>query len=385
MDKKVVNSEKTSSDEIIEKSQKAVVFPISKIHWNACTRNPGHKDFIPLKTFNSEHLPEKYRNKDILNYIISLAALTVRIVVTLRSPERPADYLYFCGNGTLWTGTGTVTNIKHKNLKALKHVCITESTPAVISIKTACHVVYDSLEASNCHVDFFFDDEKNVDGVKQVSGKSVSNKNEEEDWSIFECHTTDVSLIKTIISNLKLISKSRYVQPLSERMAVIASHPHGMSKHISVGRWTYGSRNPCMEQRHKSFPNLSIHILNDSIKYTLFPWQPIDVVVNSSRVTDKPIQLFSELVGIECDVHFPDGTTSKCHVWQVDRTVKYTKMSLINECGIGINVPSEQLYLELQLSNGDTQVMKDDKLLEYYWNDLTASSTIFLKISQYEL
>ncbi|KAI8779890.1 hypothetical protein BgiMline_031396 [Biomphalaria glabrata] len=385
MDKKVVNSEKTSSDEIIEKSQKAVVFPISKLHWNACTHNPGHRDFIPLKTFNSEHLPEKYRSEDILNYILSLAALTVRIVVTVRSPERPADYLYFCGNGTLWTGTGTVTDIKPKNLKALKHFCITESTTAVISIKTACHVVFDSLEASHCYVNFFFDDEENKEGVKHVTGKIVSIKNEEEDWSIFQCHTTDVSLIKTIISNLKMISKSRYVQSLSESIAVIASHPHGMSKHISVGRWTYGSSNPCMEQRRSFSPNLSIRILDDSIKYTLFPWEPIDVLVNSSRVTDRPVQCFSEPVGIECDVHFPDGTTSKCHVWQVDRTVKYTKMSLINECGIGINVPSEQLYLELQLSNGDTQVMKDDKLLEYYWNDLTASSTIFLKISQNEL
>ncbi|XP_059162126.1 uncharacterized protein LOC131945136 [Physella acuta] len=66
-------------------------------HYTRCKKNPGHVNFIPVKDFNLDHLPSRYRDVIMLEVIKALSALTVMIKVKYTSLERPKSAPCFSG------------------------------------------------------------------------------------------------------------------------------------------------------------------------------------------------------------------------------------------------------------------------------------------------
>ncbi|XP_059148088.1 uncharacterized protein LOC131935605 [Physella acuta] len=87
-------------------------------HVNGCKKNPGHKGFIPLKDFNTNYLPSRFHDDDLMSETIkTLAALTVQVKTKFTSLERPEFYPgtqvpYPCcndrGSHVMRLGTGRV-------------------------------------------------------------------------------------------------------------------------------------------------------------------------------------------------------------------------------------------------------------------------------------
>ncbi|KAK0065306.1 hypothetical protein Bpfe_005332 [Biomphalaria pfeifferi] len=48
-----------------------------------CEKNPGHKEFTPMKSFRLENPPELYRDQGLYKYVKAVAELTVRLEVTV--------------------------------------------------------------------------------------------------------------------------------------------------------------------------------------------------------------------------------------------------------------------------------------------------------------
>uniref|UniRef100_A0A2C9KY15 Uncharacterized protein n=1 Tax=Biomphalaria glabrata TaxID=6526 RepID=A0A2C9KY15_BIOGL len=58
-------------------------------YFAGCKKNAGHKQFIPVDKFTLKHLPERYQDKDLYEYIKIISNQTVRVSVTMTSPHRP--------------------------------------------------------------------------------------------------------------------------------------------------------------------------------------------------------------------------------------------------------------------------------------------------------
>lgn len=101
------------------------------------------------------------------------------------------------------------------------------------------HVLFDDTEAAQSHVELFYDNPNSKDGVRKLKGIRVVDLNKKGDWCKFECATHDLDLgtelerIDAQVVELGRLIMDRKFQPL----AVIASHPHGCSKFITVGEW----------------------------------------------------------------------------------------------------------------------------------------------------
>ncbi|KAK0039780.1 RNA polymerase II-associated protein 3 [Biomphalaria pfeifferi] len=53
------------------------------LHYKNCTKNPGHSQFIPIRAFTLQHLPDEFRDEDLFQLIKATADLTVRISVNM--------------------------------------------------------------------------------------------------------------------------------------------------------------------------------------------------------------------------------------------------------------------------------------------------------------
>ncbi|CAL1542311.1 unnamed protein product [Lymnaea stagnalis] len=357
---------------------------LGKLRWKNCETNPGHKDFIPVKEFGLNHLPEGHRNETILKRIKCLADLTCRLTVCKKSSNRPKDNTLFCDVGEQRMATGTVIEIVKTKLAKTKQCehCRGSHTFSkgfhVIRIMTACHVVFDCEEAENTTIDLFYDDEIDTEGIQRLEGFRVKSRNIDLDQCVFECTTKDVKLVNLLeeklitFNNLTKSSPSAGTVPCE----IIASHPHGLSKHISVGVSKHINVGVSKDKHdltltgnsghfHRKFP---MKCYEDKVEISLF------LSTDSIIVSNKPV---SEFAGIQCDVFFPDSTTQKCHLWKWDEEVRSTKAFLIGEAGI--HEDPNNFYLELMLPNEASQIMRDDNYLEYYKDDVTSAFCIYVK------
>ncbi|XP_055867391.1 uncharacterized protein LOC106071606 [Biomphalaria glabrata] len=225
----------------------------SAISWKTCTKNPGHFDFIPTAKFSQENLPEKFRDEDIYQFIKSWALLTVRLVTTFVSRDRTEKSPFFSSRGTYFprTGTGKVTDVYHfddEDTPCPCQECASSKTPAkiwkAIWIMTAMHVVFDDTEVESTTVDFFYEDEESKSDIVKLKGLRVVDFNLDGDWCKFECATHDLDFAQRIEDALSpMMDLGEKIQEKFEddddlNMAVIASHPHGCAKCITVGKWS---------------------------------------------------------------------------------------------------------------------------------------------------
>lgn len=215
-----------------------------------CTNKEGHEIFIPKTEFKKSHLPEVYQSDDFMEFINVLCDLTVRITVNFISPGRPqSDPFYKSKNKKVTMyGTGTVTDVKNLSEEANSFDCVcstcineTKANNWTVTILTACHVVFDCLEVKNTTVDFFYDDERNVKQIKTLTGFCVRERNIDQDTCFFQCLSEDIDLFSTLrtrLNQFKKADKTFNVKPAIEQNVVVASHPHGLCKHITVGQWS---------------------------------------------------------------------------------------------------------------------------------------------------
>ncbi|BFZ24082.1 hypothetical protein BsWGS_27121 [Bradybaena similaris] len=243
-------------------------------HFNNCQKNPGHKNFIPVEEFSIEHLPEEYRYTDVVDYIRAVSDLTVRVTVKYVSDERPATapisgkpYPNYSDRGQrkITVGTGWVkwVNVYNDDRKLTCQCkdCKNSSSPrtpfGIIYIKTAAHVVFDDKEAEHTTCHLFYDRgglPETCSGAIKLSGMFCRWTNPDSDACKLSHYTHDVGLAqslaqicqqrdelrKKIGSRPPQTWKYKWTRPTPDKQPLlfIVSHPHGYSKHISLGRWT---------------------------------------------------------------------------------------------------------------------------------------------------
>ncbi|XP_059152029.1 uncharacterized protein LOC131938139 isoform X2 [Physella acuta] len=231
-------------------------------HVTGCKKNPGHKDFIPLKDFNTNCLPSRYHDDDLVTETIkTLAALTVQVKTKFTSLERPefypgtqVPYPFYNDRGSLVMrlGTGRVYLVnKHtesgRTCRCAK--CQVSATPSkvwrVINVLTATHVVFDDSEARQTRCVLGFDDNKSP-GVSLDSWEMRGGAHIERDWCELSYVTCDIELVDELdkmcqrFGCLCIDVRDKYGRfDDVDKLTVIVSHPHGCPKQVSVGQWTH--------------------------------------------------------------------------------------------------------------------------------------------------
>ncbi|XP_059160893.1 uncharacterized protein LOC131944353 [Physella acuta] len=231
-------------------------------HVTACTKNPGHKGFIPLKDFNTNCLPSRYHDDDLMYETIkTLAALTVQVKTKFTSLQRPEFYPgtqvpYPCykdrGSHVMRLGTGRVwiaykcTESDRKTCRCAK--CQVSATPSKVwgqvHMMTATHVVFDDSEARQTRCVLGFDDNKSP--MVSLDGWEVGWVDIEGDRCLLRYVTCDLELVDELdkmcehFYELSRDVRDKYTRFVDvDKLTVIVSHPHGCPKQVSVGRWTH--------------------------------------------------------------------------------------------------------------------------------------------------
>ncbi|BFY98324.1 hypothetical protein BsWGS_01364 [Bradybaena similaris] len=224
-----------------------------------CQKNPGHPTFIPYEHLSLEHFPPGFQNPDVLEFARMQALLTVCLVVNYTSSSRPAtlpgsedQYPFYNMRGTRGArfGTGSVL-ITHDNTpestnrRCYCKDCVASGHPRAewgkVIIQTVKHVVFNDEECQHSDIEFFYDNE-NHDQVYKLSGHVVQD-DIDSDWCMIYCPTHDMEFVRKLqgiqrrFDDLKTELFERY-KSRTPNLAVIASHPHGLHKQITIGTWT---------------------------------------------------------------------------------------------------------------------------------------------------
>ncbi|XP_059152799.1 uncharacterized protein LOC131938688 [Physella acuta] len=230
-------------------------------HVLGCKKNPGHKDFIPLKDFCRHHLPPRYHDDDLLvETVKAQAAITVQIKTKFTSLVRPEFYpgtqvSYPChadrGSHVIRMATGRVYGIvkyTQSDTTCQCMECQVSDTPSTVwgevYVMTSTHVVFDESEARRTRCVFGFDD--TASSVVNLDGWNISSADVERDWCVLKRVTCDLKFLNELdtmwrrFDYLRGKVKNKYWN-LSDvdKLTIIVSHPHGCPKQVSVGQWTH--------------------------------------------------------------------------------------------------------------------------------------------------
>ncbi|XP_055871848.1 uncharacterized protein LOC106060345 [Biomphalaria glabrata] len=238
-----------------------------------CTKNPDHKNFIPMDKFTLNDLPLDYRDQDFFDLIKATADLTVRIGVPFVSENRPEywpkenkkypfsekrntttsrtgtgkiyvyKYIDGCGfdgygrNFKSPTGTKLETTNKYCPCQKCQDSGEKKNVWWEIFIFTATHLVYDEIEASKAVCRLFYDAEDSE--VTLLENLSLVYANVERDVCEMKYVTCDAELGDKLYQTVQLcydLLKKNFEGNFTSKFVFIVSHPHGSSKHVSFGR-----------------------------------------------------------------------------------------------------------------------------------------------------
>ncbi|XP_055860976.1 uncharacterized protein LOC129921846 [Biomphalaria glabrata] len=236
--------------------------------YNDCKKNPGHIQFIPVEKFTLKHLPEGLQDPCLYKLIKASADMTVRVSVTMTSPDRPQFWAGttqpypFCNlknEPQLRTGSGRIWNVNkmkdgevqdgyyHSSYtKCWCQKCQDSDCPSNVwwefSVHTACHVVFDVTEASHTKLRLFFDSDASPLVIVDKFEFLYSSK--DYDICALNCVTCDKALGEKLMKIYKchldiweeILFNPSYSRD-KHKMAFIVSHPHGCPKQISIGQW----------------------------------------------------------------------------------------------------------------------------------------------------
>ncbi|CAG5116084.1 unnamed protein product [Candidula unifasciata] len=224
-----------------------------------CSKNPGHTTFKSVENLSLQDFPQEYQDPDVLECALRQASLTVCLVVNYTSPSRPEkfpgsdnNYPFYNMRGSNGSrfGTGSILAIHDidqysSNCKCYCKECIASGNPKTewgkIIVLTAKHVVFNDEEGQHTEIELFYDSVTR-DQVCKLSG-TVKYEQMDYDWCMIYCPTHDMTLVRKLQDNLhryddlKRNLHTKYM-PLTPKLAVVTSHPHGCHKQITVGTWT---------------------------------------------------------------------------------------------------------------------------------------------------
>ena len=171
--------------------------------WKKCRKNPKHKQFIPIEHMMTNPLIRSLGNEDI-EWLRLTADLTVRLRVNHTSRDRPSgdELSKYGGSNNLRVGTGLlwyITPVTDEPCPCDEYDGKVVRTFWKFDIQTAQHVVYNTEEAKETKVDFFYDDDKSKENGKVVSvcgSCAVSRKN--IDYCLMECVTHDERIVDRV-------------------------------------------------------------------------------------------------------------------------------------------------------------------------------------------
>ncbi|KAK6960829.1 RNA polymerase II-associated protein 3 [Biomphalaria glabrata] len=245
------------------------------LHYKNCTKNPGHTQFIPIRAFTLQHLPDEFRDEDLFQLIKATADLTVRISVNMVSPNRPEfrpkstdPYPFYNkgGDTTPRAGTGELNLFKYVDgigydlqgqsqgglgdayeapYKTCRcENCLKSGAPSrswwEMIVSTAAHVVYDQLEAEHTSCRLFFDERKSPEVL--LTSLTMDTVIVESDWSELKYVTCD-KIGNQLFARLQewdsLWKKvdAKYMNRPEVKLSFIISHPHGCPKQVTIGQW----------------------------------------------------------------------------------------------------------------------------------------------------
>ncbi|KAH9496773.1 hypothetical protein Btru_009385 [Bulinus truncatus] len=226
-----------------------------------CKKNPDHKHFIPVTNFSIKDLPPFYRDRELFDFIRATADLTVRIIVSGISPDRPDHYpgtvipfplSEHRGKPALATGSGKVARVyRHDGTDGEVcgcTKCVTSSDPnkiwGKVIVHTASHVVFDHYEAARSTAMLWYDGGGSAP-VKGLEGARVTSEDAALDLCKVEfcaCDPEVVDRLDALADRWEAACRSVREKfrgsPDGDLLAVIVSHPHGCYKQVTVGRWT---------------------------------------------------------------------------------------------------------------------------------------------------
>ncbi|GFS02856.1 hypothetical protein ElyMa_006455200 [Elysia marginata] len=229
--------------------------------WRACEKNPGHSKFISAQDFKDNYLPRLQTN-EFREEFRSIIDRTVRLRVQCTSLDRPDDdhFAKYRGTDKTRLATGYICYVEEP--KYNKPCFCLECRGKVVRkqwtlrVKTAHHVVYNTEEAKETKIDFFYDDDSCMRNgrMKTVRGVAMGEVYRGRDWCDMWCVTCDGDLGERIEAacryRFKDIPNSQDIsflglQPSCDEdcePALIVSHPHGQPKKITVGKLRYRDR-----------------------------------------------------------------------------------------------------------------------------------------------
>ncbi|XP_012944517.1 uncharacterized protein LOC106013408 [Aplysia californica] len=232
-----------------------------------CTKNPGHKDFLPFSSLTIDHFPDGYKDEKLLEAVQAWGELVVRIAVDYTSPDRPEfypdstdPYPFHQHGGSSMTRYGTgwaAACTKDDGLDVMVfdgdvpcpcEDCEKSGRPATswgcIVIMTAMHVVFDTSEVERTSVKFFYHDDEDQENTVTLKGKSIKHSDLEmdSDHSEFLAVTHDFEFFEKIrlrsaeANHLIKVAGENYETEETGGLAIVVSHPHGCCKQVTFGR-----------------------------------------------------------------------------------------------------------------------------------------------------
>ncbi|KAK0044127.1 hypothetical protein Bpfe_026461, partial [Biomphalaria pfeifferi] len=234
-----------------------------------CSKNPRHKEFVPVDEFTMQDLPVSFRDDTIFRLVKLMFGFTVKIDVRMTSPLRPqywegstSSYPFYdlrnrcnvrMGSGSIrslykYTGGHNSEGRRHWNMYAscACRKCIESDSPSAtwweIEVMTATHVVYDDTEAYHASCTMFYDGPGHAAVVLDTVVVDYANVETDKCW--LRCVTCDRTLAATMEKMIQEFDqawrsfhpnyqKSKY----TDKLALTVSHPHGCTKQVSVGQW----------------------------------------------------------------------------------------------------------------------------------------------------
>ncbi|BFZ19025.1 hypothetical protein BsWGS_22064 [Bradybaena similaris] len=242
-----------------------------KNHDTFCKMNPGQRNCFPLEKFCKSNLPPCYRNDAVMKCIKLMSDLTVRVSVNYVSEKRPetvpgTDIPYpwssHRGSNQMRAGTGWIAYaVLRGDVCCCCKECTNSGSPkpilAYINITTAGHLVYDRLEAEHTTCQLFFDSMDTASAFKDVVTLTDIYdfyNDVAHDTSTIVYFIHDSNLVYNITNITRQYSDSfnslagndvsfkKYIKSFAGQntkqempMHIMVSHPHGCSKHVSIG------------------------------------------------------------------------------------------------------------------------------------------------------
>ncbi|KAH9524214.1 hypothetical protein Btru_053811 [Bulinus truncatus] len=234
--------------------------------WNNCTKNPGHRNFIPVRDFRTGHLPDPFQDELVTEIVHGMADVTVLLDIKYVSERRPdqtsdgEDYPFneYKGQELARSATGWIARARKKFESGEECPCLAcaplSSHQRVrpygkVIVWTATHNIYDVSEAVKTRIGVFHQTDYDDNGggevvIDYLYPYGIFAKDDLGDWCGVKCITHDIQLwdrIRDRYRNFNDLMKrvDERFRNVEENLAVIVSHPHGQSARVSVGQWTH--------------------------------------------------------------------------------------------------------------------------------------------------